>query len=558
MGEAPRLPERWTIGARIHRDRWVTRWSAVDVETRRPVEVWVLTAPTARPAPFLAVYRALRDAGPLPGAPEVVDVLDTPPAVVLEPLSPHTAHALRGPVPPSAVGPIAAVLIPTVQALGPTLLGHIGLRDLAVRRDGRLCVCPRTLVGPSVAKRIGDLAAPEAFTGAEPTTEMALYGLGSALFILATGRQPKPDGPPPRAFVPALPSTVEACIEALRASSPVERRTALALLEPDPGAAVPNLLPQLRARTELGPTSTALVPAGGLDRPYWGVWATAAKALEPSRFAILAALAELRVPQLQDLVERGLPVLLDHSESPSALRRRIQRAEAAGIEGQWLSTDRGWGRVFGGGLVVATIAQAAAGASLVFAGGFPLAGLFAIGAATTGAAATLTVTRSIRAHRHARATSEAAQWIHAQHRLRAQHPPLSRVVGFLHEARLLSTELPTAMQHDVRDTLMQVDRCISELEAVLRAGEDVQALLVRPDVEAQLRRGVRADQAARASAHLDDSERRRARVYGWLADLEPPLHDLVCHLDPERDADRLAASLHAALTALRKAVEVLG
>ncbi len=176
---------------------------------------------------------------------------------------------------PEAAAETLAWLAPAVAAATPALGGELDGRDLVLDRGGIPRVSPSGIVRAESLAALPHHRPPEAWDGAAPSVEAALYGLGVVLYEALTGQRPttattraqleraqrKPR--PVRALRPDLPETVAAQVDALVSPDPATRRALLATL---PCPAPPRLPASARAPAS-APTPRESPPVAIPRRP---------------------------------------------------------------------------------------------------------------------------------------------------------------------------------------------------------------------------------------------------------------------------------------------------
>ncbi len=539
------IGERWSVVGSAPARGGVERWRAVATDTGEPVELLTLRgrSDTQARAAFLDTHRALVDANE-PGLAHTLAVVQEGRRtwVVRAPLEDATLADIEGPLPADMVAAIGARLLPAVLAAGAATQGALRDHDIGIDSAGLPVLAPRAAPLTAVARGMTRSVAPEAFLGSRPEGRAGLYGLGAQLYRLATGRQPQVGGPdgqrappaPPSAIRPGLPDALDSAILALMSPDPSDRPGALPALQTLARAVAPLDLRPLASAPPQAATVRYTTTATGPRATHRTEVPAAAVVIAPAELRALSAaqhsqaagLAGVAIRTLDDLVEAGLPLVIEtHRASGPARRAAEEIAARSGLPTTWQTPPTVPAWMFAVLTVVVAGVLAAAGAGLTAVGALAwampmwvLAAVIAMGGGVTASRAS----RHASDHHH---TSESADLVRRDRAgavMDGRAAPTWRRVAEL-RLQLADLDLPEAAATDLRGALRDVERGLEGLARVAQTtaqtlgqvdGSALRTRLAALTTRAASDPAARSerDRLARTVADIDAVEARRQGV----------------------------------------------
>lgn len=553
MRPGDRVGDRFTVLAEARGEPDVARYRGAD-DAGEPVELLILRGRPSGPARagFLDAHRRAaraRDRALV----ATLAVLDDG-VVARAPLEDATLADVRGPIAAGRVAAIGARLLPAVLAAGEAAHGALLPTDIGLDAAGAPVLAVRGRPFARISRDQQRFVAPEAFAGAVPDAAAALYGLGAALYRLATGQDPPPAhsgaAPPPSTLRRGVPPALDAAIARLMSPDPTARAGALPLLQEaatevgdlrrdvlsdtrDGGREPRRDVPSSLVRRDTGGAfgvpgrrAAVIVPAGALSR------------LDPAARSALAGWAEVPESVLDTLIERELPLVVARVGDAGDARRQAEAIRAsADAPVEVYAPSGGCGRLVLAGLAAAAGAAVATGlwVALGTAWGAVLPPLVLVAFVVFAAAS----------WRQRSAVVRGAELIDDEQQRAAGAPELVRARQRIAALRrqLAAAELPAAAAADLRAGLREVEQ---QAEALGRAGQVAREALGRVDAHGMRTRldglvrtaardpdaAAERDRVARAVADIEDLEQRDARARADLARLEAALDEVAAGLGP--------------------------
>ncbi len=481
--------------------------------------------------------------------------------VIRQPTEDATLADASLPLRGDLVAAIGARLATAVQDAGPYLPSAVFLHDIALDAEGQPIFAPLAIEPSDIGRDTLGQVAPEAFQGAAPDSDAALYGLGAVLYHLCTNHplSARGDGaaPPP---VPAssrrhgLPQPLDRALATLLDVTPETRRGALPWLQEAAGT-VEDLRPSTRTSRSVGRTGEVIYTrVGPSARDRRGMQAPAAlvvlspeayQRLEPGARALAQGLAGVGARFADRHASDGHPLVLSTAGGRAAASAEArQLMDAHGLPAEALSGGGVPGAVpFIVGLGVAAV-PAFIGVLLLLVGWLPASlGLFAL-------AAVLAVVAAVGGRHLGRGRREGARAI-AAHELqqthRAERSPDGRLdAAWDRIARLrvqLATQdhLPSPAESDLRSALKETEDRLDGISSSVRVSggslEHVDASGLRTRLAA-LERRVATDPAVRGErdrlaatvADLDAVDTHRLRILDDVRNVDADLDDIAAAL----------------------------
>ena len=471
----------WTTIAEVPCRASIRRQRVVSEATGTPAELLSPRTdgaihPAAVRRDFIQVHRAL---GRLvdPALVKVISIVDDveAPAVIRAPLENDTAAQWPGPLPASDVAYIGARLLPAVLLAGKAMGGVLLPHDVGIDAAGQPVLAPLGPIPNQVDRAVLGAASPESFDGAAPEGTGALYGLGTLLYTLATGRPPASSNAlPPSALNHRVPSGLDEAITLLRNTMPERRSLALPLLA--------ELSKPSDLRRHFTPAATrARFDANALvttRQPQIPLVLTAVQlaALTPSERSAAAGVAGIASQTLDELIVHSLPLIL--GQAPNAKESRVQLdllRDRHGLPGTMALKPRSsrwtWLTI---GLGIAAVPAVGSAVALGF-GLIPLAVPLAIGSA---AIVGITSWRAwaVQQRLDLLKTVDRSRRIQRRNQISMrQHAGVHQIETRLARTRVAldQANIAPAIQVDLRGALREIERKLEPLLELLRATAEV-------------------------------------------------------------------------------------
>jgi len=589
MRAGDELGGRFRLEAPLPTPDGVARFRATDLQSGREVEVLSLGAARSNAddrRAFRDVHREMRGARAGSAVPTIaVEHAETEAWAARPRLAEPTLADLAGPLEAEIVAAIGARLLPAVTGSGAATRGALLPTDIALDEAGRPVLAPRGAPLNQVVRGTTRAVAPEVLAGGPPDAASGLYGLGVALYRLATGREPTlgtsgAPPAPPSAVRHGIPPALDRAILALLSSDPAARAGALPLLQEVAGGRPASELERfVRARANLGEVNVTVSPSsssrpGGptrrreVPRAMVIVPHRELSRLDPGARHAAAGLAGVSLDVVDEAIDERLPLVISgHALQVEAERDAASWRERAGVPTAAGVADAGramWLPLLAAvaiglplGLLTLVLALFG-GLSLAVPAGLAFAADVAFGVATW-----LIVQR--RAADWGR-SSEAWRLVtdHRRSRTELGLGPVSEDLAALRR-QLAAADLPPAAASDLRSVLKEVDERITALAARaeasagalrqvdatgLRARLGVLLGVTEPDRDQVAER----DRLARIIADLDEVSALRDAVATEASRLRDALAEVATVLGRVGDDDDAIADLGRGARRVEEAV----
>ncbi|NCG17484.1 MAG: hypothetical protein GWP91_00515 [Rhodobacterales bacterium] len=461
--------------ASIRRQRVVSEATGAPAELLSPRTDGALH-PAALRRDFIRVHRSLARLVD-PALVRVISIFedDNVPGVVRSALEDGNAAGWSGPLPVSDVAYVGARLLPAVLLAGKAMGGVLLAHDVGIDATGQPVLAP---LGPNpnqVDRAVLGAASPESFEGSAPEGTSALYGLGTLLYTLATGRPPAPGNAlPPSALNHRVPATLDEAISLLRSTAPERRSLALPLLSDlsRPSDLRRHFTP---AATRIDAQTHQLLTTRQPEIPLV-LTAVQLASLTPSERSAAVGVAGIASRTLDELITHGLPLILGQApnakESLTQLNFLRERHGLPAIMALKPRTSRWTWLALG--LVVAAVPAVGGAVALEF-GLLPLAIPLAVCAAAivglTGWRAwavqkRLTLLKAVERSRRIQQRNQVSM---------RQHAGVHKIETRLAQTRVAldQANIAPAIQVDLRGALRDIERTLEPLLELLRATAEV-------------------------------------------------------------------------------------
>ncbi|MEN0062477.1 MAG: hypothetical protein AAGA48_10025 [Myxococcota bacterium] len=572
------LADRWRLETVLQTRDGIARWRATDQHSGTDVEVLSLTPGRSSDADrraFLETHRIMRDSEVEGTVPTIaLHPGDPGPFAVRPALSSQTLADLRAPLDAHIVAAIGVALLPAVAASGGASRGALLMSDVALDEDGRSVLAFRGTPLNQVIRGTTRAVAPEVLAGRGPDAASGLFGLGVALYRLATGREPdlgKAGVPPapPSAVRHGVPAALDDGILRLLSSDPSERAGALPSLQEAAGDTVhPDLRGYAKPAAVLGEvkvtTSRSSSATNGRSARHETPRAMAMvphqtlKGLDPEQRHAIAGATEVSLDVIDQVVARQWPLVVGGFPlRAEAVRESRRLTELSGVPVH--AGVAGAGRA----LWLPLIATLAIGAPLALVTlGLMIAQVWWLAVPMAGA---LAIDVVIAAATWLWLRSRATDWSNANEawRLVADHrdqretyglKPVSDDLAALRR-QLAQAELPPAAASDLRSVLKEVDARIDALHERAEAASGALRQVDSAGLETRLgllqgKAGLteaetaERDRLSRILADLDDVKGRQRSVHEEASRLRDALAEVAAvlgQLGDEVSDDALAA-----------------
>lgn len=545
MQTGDRLADRWELGERVATTDGTERWRALDERTGEAVELLVLgpaRSSASERRSFHDVHRSLESR---PETASTVATLavhhdETRAYVVRTPLADATLADVRAPLDAAVVAAIGVRMLPAVSESGAATRGALLPSDIGLDEAGQPVLAPRGAPMNQVVRGTTKAVAPEVYTGRAPDGAAGLYGLGTLLYRLSTGREPPivvggAPPAPPSAVRHGIDPAFDEAVSRLLDANPARRASALPLLTEVAGdRAIPDLREQVRPAAVVG--EVTLDRSGGptIRTTTSADRARSGRASEPPRALVIvphrvlagldpadrhaaAGLAGVSLSVIDEAIAKRLPLVIEgFSLRADAARKAREWSASTGL--RLTAGVAGTGQALWLPLLAALVLGLPLGlltlvltAFQVWVVAVPAAALFAVDAGF--ALLTWLWMRNLAADWTV--ANDAWQLVQG-HRAQVRELGLEPVHRDLASLRrqLATTELPVTAASDLRSVLKEVDSKLVALQD--RASTSAEALQKVDATGLRARLGVLNGQPVLDPAQIAE----RDRLTRTVADLE--------------------------------------